>query len=146
METHLALHWPCNPKSAVADGIVTYNVFSEDKLDVAMMRPFTAWSADQKSQYMVDVFQPIIMVYKATLDNERTGLHQLALYIATAIHHRIALGLDKEGDENAVYGLLQVGSRLILYVGTPHPRVRASGEHTSFQPWKIVRPILLTPR
>ena len=142
MEAHLALHWPCNPKSAVADGIVTHEVFGEENLDVAMMGPFTAWSADQKSQYMIDVFQPIIMVYEANLSNKRAGLHQLALYIATAIHHRIALGLDKEGDENAVYGLLQIGGRLTLYVGTPHSRVRASGEDVSFQPWKIVRPVL----
>lgn len=76
------------------------------------------------------------MAYEVKVQDRQTGFRQLVYYICTALHHRIALGVDTAGDKNAVYGLLQVGSSLQLYVGTFQPE--GDKESDSFQPQRIV--------
>lgn len=130
MERPLALHRPgtSDPTKAIADGIVTFCMFSTSTSDenededefgkLAKTDPSFSWSPDFLPSKEMKTSQPMLMVYEAKVSLRFAAVNQLVYDFTTAINHRIALGLDVEDDKNAVYGLLQVGFDLELYVAT----------------------------
>ena len=63
---------------------------------------------------------------------------QLSMCMATAFHHRIALGIDEEGDDYPAYGLTLEYTALRLYTG--HGRPQKPSEERRTKP--IVRFLL----
>ena len=134
VDATLDLPHPSEPPTAKADGIVTYNLrmvdnrdpYSFEFWDLYDFPPFR-WSYGPYRSSDGENIQPIIMVFKASADEhtgwlpEAVAVRQMSMCIATALHHCIALGIDEEGDNIPVYGLLQVATELRLYTGHARP-------------------------
>lgn len=106
------------PKVARADAIVTYQAF--DSIQLFRLKSLEArslsWCSDQGSNSN-EALQPILKVVEMKpQDGVHAGRRQLAMNMSTGLYHRLSLGLS--GDDNVVYGLLQVGTELKLYLAT----------------------------
>ena len=116
------------PMAATADGIATYDLIAEEGLGILKLErlPSCMWDSteDLASSPFIEKVRPIVMVFEV----EKEGMgsvhadRQLSMCMTTAFHHRIALGIDEEGDDFPVYGLTLEGTLLRLYTGHGLPQ------------------------
>ena len=134
-QTSLNNRLPRNPKTVTSDASVVVELFT-DIFTLQSLGPLRSCSwLGGRSNIFEDQFQPLLAGYEAKVRDDAAGRHQLAMFAVTALHHRRAIGLDEEGDNNAVYCFLQVGHILRLYVASMNPRDKSDGE---LAPGKIV--------
>ena len=124
-EATLDLPYSSKPATAVADGIVTHDLLKTERRTTKKLKnlPSCLWSTSGRYK---ETIRPISWVFEAKkwgdADELSQAERQVAMYMTTAIHHRIALGIDEEGDNYPVYGLTQVNSILRLYTGHGIPQ------------------------
>ena len=111
-----------------AAGIVTYGVLEVEGEDLLGLEyiPSCMWDSggDSTSSPFSDTVRPIVMMFEVEKKHMPPGhaARQLSMYMTTAFHHRIALGIDEEGDDCPVYGLTLVHTVLRLYTGHGLPQ------------------------
>lgn len=128
LEAKLALPVRSKVPSATANSIVSYGLFdNNDMFHLSSMKRFSGMCFFSEAPNALYSVQPILMVgenkpevvKKPMLIEEvgRTpGEAQLTMAATCALHHRHALNFDDEKATNVVYGLLQEGELLQLYV------------------------------
>ena len=113
VEAKLALPQHPDALSATADSVARYDLFENYHLpDLVASGPSAGWSTDDIR--CLFQFQPLLMV--CVNKPKVGGARQLTMHATSVLRHRLALGLDDGKGANVVYGLLQEGEFLRLYV------------------------------
>ena len=113
LEAKLALPAPTEPLYTIAGGVITYKLFEcKDELLVRLSKlgDSASWCFDR------NIHNPVVFVRETRASDRAQGVRQLTMDAASIINHRLALRLCKDGDENPVYCLLQIGKDLELFV------------------------------
>ena len=118
-EATLDLPFSSKPYTAIVDGIVTYDFSGDENIEELGFVALPSYHWCTTFGLPKQTVRPIIIVFEAKWSTHRylQAACQIVMYKATAIHHRLAAGIDAEGDDCPIYSLTQAGSTLCLYTG-----------------------------